>query len=114
LSSQPGRFSSARCDAPRGAIDLLGEVSIARAPAPDGPPGAWRAYAGMGVLIASPRFMPPWGPGSPSWGGLVAMFRIAGVRTWRAALLGAVTAAAVSYLVFELWLGVRFQAGPVG
>jgi uncharacterized membrane protein len=42
---------------------------------------------------------------------MVGLFRITGVRTWIRALLGGVITAAISYFVFEYWLGTPFPAG---
>jgi hypothetical protein len=44
-------------------------------------------------------------------GTLAALFRIAGVRTWAGALVGAAVGTALSYLVFAGWLGGQFPGG---
>ncbi len=80
--------------------------------APSAPPIlTGKAYGVVATLVAFAALHSILGYWTSIFGAMAALLRVAGVPSWKKSLLGGAITSAVSYLVFEYWLGVLFPEG---
>jgi hypothetical protein len=70
-----------------------------------------KAYAVIATLLAFAALHAVLGYWVSVFGAMAALLRIAGVRSWKRAVLGGGITAVMSYLVFEYCLGAVFPEG---
>jgi len=80
--------------------------------APSAPPIlTGKAYGIVATLVAFAALHSILGYWTSIFGAMAALLRIAGVPSWKKCILGGAITSALSYLVFEYWLGVLFPEG---
>jgi len=80
--------------------------------APSAPPIlSGKAYGVVATLVAFAALHSILGYWTSIFAAMTALLRVAGVPSWKKSILGGVLTSAVSYLVFEYWLGVLFPEG---
>ena len=72
-----------------------------------------KIYAVTAILLAFAALHSVLGYWTSTFGAMVALLRVAGVPSWKKALIGAGITAIASYLVFEHWLGTLFPEGLI-
>ena len=70
-----------------------------------------KAYAVIATLIAFAALHAVLGYWVSVFGAMASLLRIAGVLSWKRALLGGGITAVICYLVFEYWVGAVFPEG---
>lgn len=96
-------------------VMLVAQALRHREPGARLPADAWRRVSGVAAALAVFCLALPWlGYPVPAFGLLLAVLRMFGVTRWRAAVLVALLAAAISYYVFVFVLDVPLPAGPLG
>ncbi len=70
-----------------------------------------KIYAVSAVLFAFAALHSVLGYWTSIFGAMVGLLRVAGVPSWKKALLGGGITAIASYFLFEYWLGVLFPEG---
>lgn len=70
-----------------------------------------KAYGVVATLVAFAALHSILGYWTSIFGAMAALLRVAGVPSWKKSILGGAITSAVSYLVFEYWLGVLFPEG---
>jgi hypothetical protein len=91
----------------------LGILRRSRVEGEDAGESIWggKAYGVIATLIAFAALHAILGFWVSVLGAMAALLRIAGVPSWKRALLGGGITAVVSYLVFEYYLGAMFPEG---